>query len=460
MSNTGGQCITPPLPLGDDENASITETFATPIVEELMKQIERLNTELTKLKTKKGKKNVSISEHDKSSCEEDASNKAKKDKKKCDKSSYNAMSFNYNNMPSSTAYTSVPVGKAPYFDGTNYNQWKHCMKSYLYSISPKVWQVVCDGVDFPEDDEEPTLEQQQKIHRNAQAITILNSLVDKEEFNRVDDLEEVKDVWTTLRMAHERSKPMRKAKIDMLEGQLNRFVMFDDETPQDMFNHLKKLVNKAKALGSKKWTDCMLMKHRMRGYTPMNYNVVALVHQDPAYKRMSSDYVLGRIMNHEMYIEEANHVKNLSKGITTSRKQEIAFKANKKSKNKQEVVESSSEEEEEEDSSECDDEDMALFMKKFKKYIKKKKFGKGDKKLKTTTKRTCYNCDKHGHFIANCPFERRDDSDDKKNYKPYKKGRATKKATSLIKRSPMVKLTSGKNGSPKMRAPTLIVMVW
>jgi hypothetical protein len=121
--------------------------------------------------------------------------------------------------------------------------------------------------------------------------------------------------------------------------------MFDDETPQDMFNCLKKLVNKAKALGSKKWTDRMLTEHMMRAYTPMNYNVVVLIRQDPAYKRMSSNDVLGRIMNHEMYIEEGNHVKNLYKGITTSRKQEIAFKANKKSKNKQEVVERSREEE-------------------------------------------------------------------------------------------------------------------
>jgi hypothetical protein len=115
-------------------------------------------------------------------------------------------------------------------------------------------------------------------------------------------------------------KPVRKVKIDMLEGQLNRFVMLDDETPQDMFNRLKKLVNKAKALGSKKWTDHMLMEHKMRAYTSMNYNVVALICQDLAYKRMPSDDVLGRIMNHEMYIEEVNHVKNLSKGITTTRK--------------------------------------------------------------------------------------------------------------------------------------------
>jgi hypothetical protein len=144
--------------------------------------------------------------------------------------------------------------------------------------------------------------------------------------------------------------------------------------------------------------------------------VVVLIHQDPFYKRM------------EMYIEEANHVKNLSKGITTTRKKAIAFKSNKKCKNKQMVDERSSEEEEE-DSSECDTEDMTLFMKKFKKYIKKKKkFSKRDKKFKSTAKRTCYNCGKHGHFTANYPIECRDDDEDKKKSKPYKKGKGYKRS--------------------------------
>jgi uncharacterized protein (UPF0297 family) len=56
----------------------------------------------------------------------------------------------------------------------------------------------------------------------------------------------------------------------------------------------------------------------MKAYTPMNNNVVALIHQDPAYKRMSSDDVFVRIMNHEIYIEEVNYIKNLSKGITST----------------------------------------------------------------------------------------------------------------------------------------------
>jgi predicted regulator of amino acid metabolism with ACT domain len=106
-------------------------------------------------------------------------------------------------------------------------------------------------------------------------------------------------------MAHEGSMPVRKAKVEMLEGQLNRFIMYDDETPHKMFNQLKKLANKAKTLGSKKWTDHILTERLMMAYTPMNYNVVTLIRQDPAYKKMTSDDVFGRIMNHEINIQEA-----------------------------------------------------------------------------------------------------------------------------------------------------------
>jgi hypothetical protein len=134
-------------------------------------------------------------------------------------------------MPSSTSYTSIPAGKAPYFDGTSYNQWKHCMKNYLYSISPEVCQVICDGVEFSDEDEQPTSYELQMIHHNAQAISILTSSIHKEEFNRVDDLDVGKDVWTTHRMAHEGSNPVRKAKVEMLQGQINRFIMYNDETP-------------------------------------------------------------------------------------------------------------------------------------------------------------------------------------------------------------------------------------
>jgi hypothetical protein len=68
------------------------------------------------------------------------------------------------------------------------------MKNYLYSISSEVWQVVCDGVEFPDEDEQPTSDEPQKVHHNAQVISILASSIDKKEFNRVDGLDVAKDV--------------------------------------------------------------------------------------------------------------------------------------------------------------------------------------------------------------------------------------------------------------------------
>jgi hypothetical protein len=335
------------------------------------------------------------------------------------------MSFNYDNMPSTTVYTSIPVGKAHYFDGTCYNQWKLCMKNYLYSNSPKVCQVVCDGVHFLDNDEDPTPNQLQKSHRNAQAISILTSSIHKEEFNRVDSLDVAKDVWTTLRMAHKGSKPMRKAKVEMLEVQHNHFIMFNDETPHEMFNRLKKQVNKVRALGSKMWPDRMLMERLMMAYTPMNYNVVALIHQDPAYRNMTSDDVLGRIMNHVMNIQEANNIKNLYKGVSTSKKQDIALKANK-SKKKKVLIESPSEQEEEEEEEEegskreYDEDEMTFFIKKFNKFNKKRRPYKGERKEKPRSKRVCYNYGKNKHFIAQYPYERKEEDNDKR--KKFDKG--------------------------------------
>jgi hypothetical protein len=66
---------------------------------------------------------------------------------------------------------------------------------------------------------------------------------------------------------------------------------------------------------------------------------------------------------------------------------------------------------------------MTLFIKKFNKYIKKRRPYKGDRKEKPMSKIVCYNCSKNGHFIAQCPYDRKEEDDDKKKKfdKGYKK---------------------------------------
>jgi hypothetical protein len=166
---------------------------------------------------------------------------------------------------------------------------------------------------------------------------------------------------------------VKKAKIQLIEGQLDRFIMLDDESPQHMFNQLKRLVNKIRSYGSRRWSDQMMIQRMLRAYSIKDIMVTSLIQQDPSFKRMTLDDVLGRIINQEMLIEEANHVKNLSKGITSSRKQDIAFKASRKGKSKRVVEESSSEKEEDEESNEYDPEEMALFIRRFSKTMNKQK---------------------------------------------------------------------------------------
>jgi hypothetical protein len=133
------------------------------------------------------------------------------------------------------------------------------MRMHLISLGPSIWTIVRVGVDFLDEDEEPNFEQLQQIHRNAQACSVLLSLLEKDEFDRVNDLEKAKDIWDTLQRAHGGTNPIKKAKRQLIEEQLDRFVMLDDEDPQEMYNRLKKLVNKVRAYGSKRWCDRMVI---------------------------------------------------------------------------------------------------------------------------------------------------------------------------------------------------------
>jgi hypothetical protein len=58
----------------------------------------------------------------------------------------------------------------------------------------------------------------------------------------------------------------------------------------------------------------------LRAYAVNDTTVISLIQQDPTFKKMTPDDVLDKIINHEMLVEEATHIKNLSKGITTSTK--------------------------------------------------------------------------------------------------------------------------------------------
>jgi hypothetical protein len=189
----------PPLLKGDGSCGRSTPTNGTPKgsrVEQLSSELKQLQLQrkIDKLKDSKSREFASSSssneEIDASSKEEAKSKRGRKG----DKKSYNTTSFNFNNLPLSSAFTSVPIGKTTHFDGTNNTKWRYSMKMHLISLNPSVWTIVHTGVEFQDEDEEPDFEQLQQIHRNAQASSVLLSLLEKDEFDRVNGLEKAKDI--------------------------------------------------------------------------------------------------------------------------------------------------------------------------------------------------------------------------------------------------------------------------
>jgi hypothetical protein len=66
---------------------------------------------------------------------------------------------------------------------------------------------------------------------------------------------------------------------------------------------------------------------------------------------------------------------------------------------------------------------VSLFIKKFNKFIKKRRSYKEERKEKPMSKMVCYNYCKNGHFIAQYTYERKEEYNDKRKKfdKDYKK---------------------------------------
>jgi hypothetical protein len=136
---------------------------------------------------------------------------------------------------------------------------------------------------------------------------------------------------------------VRGGRICALEGELNRFIIRENETPQEMFNWLNKIVNKIRALGGEKWSDKDVVDKILTAYMARDVNLPTLITEKRGFKRFTPANVIGRIEQHLLTVKEAKITQELSKIHEQLEKKEgIALKASKKEKGKSIVKSTSS----------------------------------------------------------------------------------------------------------------------
>jgi hypothetical protein len=117
----------------------------------------------------------------------------------------------------------------------------------------------------------------EQIHKNVQAATILLASICRDEYNKVSGLDNAKEIWDTLKIAHERNDATMITKTEFVEGELGRFSMKRGEEPTDTYNMLKTLVNKIRSYGSTRWTNHDVVLLILRSFTDINPHLANLI---------------------------------------------------------------------------------------------------------------------------------------------------------------------------------------
>jgi hypothetical protein len=239
------------------------------------------------------------------------------------------------------------------------------MRSHLFSLHPSIWEIVENGMQFDSSDNPVFINEQ--IHKNAQATIVLLASLCRDEYNKVSGLDNVKQIWDTLKISHKGNDTTMITKMELVEGELWRFAMIRGEEPTQMCNRLKTLVNKIRSYGSTRWTDHDVVRLMLRSFTVIDPHLVNLIRENPRYTKMTPEEILRKFVSGRMMVKEARYVDDaLNDPMPIYEPQPVALKATSSKEtlpSKVAQVEAAG----------LNEDEMALIIKRFKTALKGRK---------------------------------------------------------------------------------------
>jgi hypothetical protein len=315
--------------------------------------------------------------------------------------------------------------KPPHFDGTNYPYWKVKMLGHIKSINRKIWKVVETKIEIAKP-EAPTATEEEMLQCNDIAVSALHDSFDERIFAQIKDLEMAYDIWKKLEESFEGTDAVKNAKAYILKEKFAGFKMNGDENVLEMFHYLQCLVNDLKAVGER--VEGKDFSHKFLRCLPPRFGMLVTLLVRTGLNTMTPTQVLGDVMNDDTY-RDYDVDGEKKKEDKDEKKKSVAFKASSSSKGKGKAKKEESSEEEEEGGDDDEEEEMALFVRRFNKFLKSK--SSSNKSSKKNSKQDvanmkCFKCKKYGHLIAECPLNQDDNGDDEDD-KKHKKDKKSKR---------------------------------
>jgi hypothetical protein len=181
-----------------------------------------------------------------------------------------------------------------------------------------------------------------------------------------------------------------------------------------MYNQMKKITNQIKSLGGDKWGDREIVDKFLTVYMARDVTLPSLIRAERGFKHFTIENVLVRIEAHHDQLKRFKINQDLADLQEQAAKNNgLALQAKLKGKEKS-IQSSKDDDSSDNEDDELDDEQMAFFIKNFRRVLRKSNFqnlGKNKYESRRRSSKFCFDCKKIGHFIADCPEEKKKNKD-------------------------------------------------
>ena len=192
---------------------------------------------------------------------------------------------------------SIATNKPPYFDGSNYKNWKIKMKIFLQCIDLDILDVVVKEFKIPE---RPYTDiTRASMALNVKAMNALHYSLSPSEFDRISMCRTAYEIWSTLEEAYEGTNMVKESKINRLLHEYEIFHMFDIESLDDMFSRFNKIVGELFNLG-KEFSDKEKNYKILRSLTTAWQPKITAIEEAQDLSKLKFVELIGHIRMHEM----------------------------------------------------------------------------------------------------------------------------------------------------------------
>jgi hypothetical protein len=303
-------------------------------------------------------------------------------------------------------------GPPPKLDKSNFVNWQTLMKSHICSASTQLWRSVKLGF-HPREPNNLTSREEVEEQLNAIALHIIQQAVPDTYMAHILTFSTAKEAWDHLESLFTRNASIKSSKFDKINSEQENFIMIAGQTPEDMHRRLTALSVALTDHRFKDIDDNWIKRKFISVIMPREQIHAEIICSRADFASMSSDDVLSEFISLTILKKNAKATLACALAIKGGDGPNLALKAkveeDSKSKVEVEMIDWAPE-----DVKYAYHEHMAIATKAFwtgrNKNFKSRYNSRGAPRQSGPKVRNCYNCGDKNHFIAECPYEKREEN--------------------------------------------------